>query len=118
MPRRNARRQAERRRHYRHVHRLAHSPHRVRRSCPPAVDVRAVAHGSRSLQIEIYEESKHGVLFQAQRHLLNLSVEPKKLTTRDMVVPTCATCHMSSFNGVNMTHDPSGRLNVRPTSPK
>jgi hypothetical protein len=61
-------------------------------------------------QIEIYEESKHGVLFQAQRQLLDLTVEPKKLTTREMFVPTCATCHMSGLNGAAVTHDPSDRL--------
>jgi hypothetical protein len=61
-------------------------------------------------QIEIYEESKHGVLFQAQHKLLDLSVEPRSLTTREMFVPTCATCHMSGLNGMNVTHDPSERL--------
>jgi len=61
-------------------------------------------------QIEIYEESKHGVMFQAQEHLLNLDAPPKTLTTRDMFVPTCATCHMSGINGLGVTHDPSERL--------
>jgi len=61
-------------------------------------------------QIEIYEESKHGVMFTAQEKLLDLTVEPKKLTTREMFVPTCATCHMSGINGLGMTHDPSERL--------
>lgn len=61
-------------------------------------------------QIEIYEESKHGVLFNAQQKLLNLDAEPDQLTTRDMFVPTCATCHMSGLNGVGVTHDPSERL--------
>jgi hydroxylamine dehydrogenase len=61
-------------------------------------------------QLEIYEESKHGVLFQAQRKFLDLAVEPRKLTTREMFVPTCATCHMSGINGLNVTHDPSERL--------
>jgi hypothetical protein len=61
-------------------------------------------------QLEIYEESKHGVLFHAQEKLLNLAVDPKKLTTRDMFVPTCATCHMSGLNGMEVTHDPSDRL--------
>lgn len=61
-------------------------------------------------QIEIYEESKHGVLFEAQKHLLNLDAPPKTLTTRDMFVPTCATCHMSGINGIGVTHDPSERL--------
>lgn len=61
-------------------------------------------------QIEIYEESKHGVMFAAQEHLLNLDVEPKSLTTREMFVPTCATCHMSGLNGLKVTHDPTERL--------
>jgi hydroxylamine dehydrogenase len=61
-------------------------------------------------QLEIYSESKHGVLFEAQRNLLNLAADPKKLTTRDMFIPTCATCHMSGINGLNVTHDPSERL--------
>jgi hypothetical protein len=64
-------------------------------------------------QLEIYEESKHGVLFQAQRKLLNLDAVPTNLTTRDMFVPTCATCHMSGLNGMNVTHDPSERLSYR-----
>ncbi len=61
-------------------------------------------------QIEIYEESKHGVMFQAQERLLNLDASPKTLTTRDMSVPSCATCHMSGINGLGVTHDPSERL--------
>jgi len=61
-------------------------------------------------QIEIYEESKHGVIFQAQETLLNLDASPKTLTTRDMFIPTCATCHMSGINGLGVTHDPSERL--------
>lgn len=61
-------------------------------------------------QIEIYTESRHGILFEAQRNLLNLAAEPQKLTTRDMFIPTCATCHMSGLNGMKVTHDPSERL--------
>jgi nitrate/TMAO reductase-like tetraheme cytochrome c subunit len=61
-------------------------------------------------QIEIYEESKHGLMFAAQEKFLNLAAEPKSLTTRDMFVPTCATCHMSGINGLGVTHDPSERL--------
>jgi hydroxylamine dehydrogenase len=61
-------------------------------------------------QMEIYTESKHGVMFAAQKNLLNLSASPSSLTTRDMFVPTCATCHMSGINGSGVTHDPSERL--------
>jgi hydroxylamine dehydrogenase len=61
-------------------------------------------------QLEIYEESKHGVMFEAQESLLALDAPPRTLTTRDMFVPTCATCHMSGINGQKVTHDPSERL--------
>jgi hypothetical protein len=61
-------------------------------------------------QLEIYTESKHGVLFEAQRKLLNLKAESAKLTTADMFVPTCSTCHMSGLNTAKSTHDTSERL--------
>ena len=61
-------------------------------------------------QIEIYDESKHGVMFAAQEKLLKLDANPRTLSTRDMFVPTCATCHMSGINGLKVTHDPSERL--------
>jgi hydroxylamine dehydrogenase len=61
-------------------------------------------------QIEIYEESKHGVIFAAQEKSLNLDASAGSLTTRDMFVPTCATCHMSGLNGLKETHNPSERL--------
>ena len=61
-------------------------------------------------QIEIYEESRHGILFTAQNKMLNLSAPPKTLTTRDMFVPTCATCHMSGINGLKVSHNPGERL--------
>jgi hypothetical protein len=61
-------------------------------------------------QLEIYSESKHGVLFEAQRSLLKMDKRASELTTRDMFVPTCATCHMSGLNGQKSTHDTSERL--------
>lgn len=61
-------------------------------------------------QLEIFNESKHGLMFAAQHELLNLKAEPKSLTTRDMFIPTCATCHMSGLNGLNVTHDTTERL--------
>jgi hypothetical protein len=61
-------------------------------------------------QLEIYHESKHGVLFNAQKARFNLAARPKQLTTKDMPVPTCATCHMSGLEGLKVTHDVSERL--------
>ena len=42
--------------------------------------------------------------------MLNLSARPRELTTRDMFVPTCATCHLSGINGLRATHNPGERL--------
>ena len=61
-------------------------------------------------QLEIYNESKHGVLFNAQRASLNLRANPRTLSTADMPVPTCATCHMSGLDGMKFTHDVTERL--------
>jgi hypothetical protein len=61
-------------------------------------------------QLEIYSESKHGLMFEAQREQLKLGADPKSLSTRDMFIPTCATCHMSGLNGLQSTHDTSQRL--------
>ena len=61
-------------------------------------------------QIEIYNESKHGVLYNAQKKHMNLRARPKELTVYDMPVPTCATCHMSGLEGLKVTHDVTERL--------
>lgn len=61
-------------------------------------------------QLEIYNESKHGALFNAQKAHMNLDADPKNLTTRDFPVPVCATCHMSGLEGMKVTHDVGERL--------
>jgi len=61
-------------------------------------------------QLEIYTESKHGVLFASQRAHMDLEADPKNLTTADMPIPTCATCHMSGLEGMKVTHDVTERL--------
>ena len=61
-------------------------------------------------QLEIYNESKHGILFKAQEREMNLEASPKSLGTKDMPVPTCATCHMSGIEGLEHTHDTTERL--------
>jgi hydroxylamine dehydrogenase len=61
-------------------------------------------------QLEIYTESKHGVIFNALRPQMNLDAPPGRLTPADMPVPTCATCHMSGLGGQKVTHDTSERL--------
>jgi hypothetical protein len=61
-------------------------------------------------QLEIYEESKHGVLFNSQKHLFDLSAPSDQLSSADLPVPTCSTCHMSGIDGLKVTHDTTERL--------
>ena len=61
-------------------------------------------------QIEIFNESKHGILWALQKDLMNLAAPSKSLTTRDMPVPSCSTCHMSGLEGQHVTHDVTERL--------
>lgn len=61
-------------------------------------------------QLEIYHESKHGVLFAAQKQHMDLTVRAKDLKASDMPVPTCSTCHLSGLEGEKMTHDVGSRL--------
>jgi nitrate/TMAO reductase-like tetraheme cytochrome c subunit len=61
-------------------------------------------------QIEIFEESKHGVLFETNGDDYNMDAEPEELTVSDMPSPTCTTCHMSGQEGLPVTHNVSERL--------
>ncbi len=61
-------------------------------------------------QLEIFSESKHGVLFAMLKAEMNMDADPRQLTVQDMPVPTCATCHMSGLEGRNVTHDVTERL--------
>src|SRR3989338_4761903 len=46
-------------------------------------------------QLEIYEESKHGIAFTANKHKMNLDNEKWILGEDYNAAPTCATCHMN-----------------------
>jgi len=60
-------------------------------------------------QMEIYLESKHGNIYEAQGE--NWNWEAEDWGPDDIVAPTCATCHMSGFGGaVETTHDVGSRL--------
>ena len=61
-------------------------------------------------QMEIYEESAHGVMYQTEGEKWNWNQKPGRLTTKDMPAPTCATCHMSGFGNQGTTHDVGQRL--------
>ncbi len=67
-------------------------------------------------QIEIYNESKHGIAFHANRDRMALDKEGDWVLGKDYsAAPTCATCHISSYatpDGVarGRTHDVGERI--------
>ena len=67
-------------------------------------------------QIEIYNESKHGIAFYANRDKMALDKEGDWVLGKDYsAAPTCATCHISSYstpNGVAVgnSHDVGERI--------
>lgn len=67
-------------------------------------------------QIEIYNESKHGIAFRANIDKMNLK-NAKWIVGEDYsAAPTCATCHMSATKDMPTTHDVGMRIswNNRP----
>ncbi|GAB6041230.1 multiheme c-type cytochrome [Endothiovibrio diazotrophicus] len=67
-------------------------------------------------QKEIYDESKHGIQFYANKDKMNLD-RPKWVVGEDYdAAPTCATCHMSATPKQPVTHDVGMRIswNNRP----
>jgi hydroxylamine dehydrogenase len=67
-------------------------------------------------QIEIYEESKHGIAFHAYKDRMNLDSSKWVVGEDYDAAPTCATCHMSATAKQDSTHDVGSRLswNNRP----
>lgn len=61
-------------------------------------------------QIEIYNESKHGILFRANRDKMNMSSEKWIVGEDYSAAPTCATCHMSATKEMPVTHDIGARI--------
>jgi hypothetical protein len=61
-------------------------------------------------QIEIYNESKHGIAFRAQIDKMNLDSDEWVVGVDYTAAPTCATCHMSATKELPITHDPGKRL--------
>lgn len=61
-------------------------------------------------QIEIYEESKHGIMFAAYRDKLNLSKPTWVLGKDYQHAPTCTSCHMSATPTLPVTHEIGDRI--------
>jgi hydroxylamine dehydrogenase len=67
-------------------------------------------------QIEIYNESKHGIAFRANEDEMNMDSSKWIVGEDYWAAPTCATCHMSATSTQDVTHDVGMRIswNNRP----
>ncbi len=67
-------------------------------------------------QIEIYQESKHGINYYANKEKMNLDSDKWVVGEDYFAAPTCATCHMSATDDMPVTHNVGLRIkwNNRP----
>jgi hypothetical protein len=61
-------------------------------------------------QMEVYKESKHGILYEAFRDKLNMDRRTWIAGTDYTTAPTCATCHMGGTPNQATTHDVGERI--------
>lgn len=61
-------------------------------------------------QMEIFNESKHGILYQANKDQMNLESSSWVVGQDYSAAPTCATCHMSATPNLGVTHDAGARI--------
>jgi len=71
-------------------------------------------------QIEIYNESKHGIAFRGRQAEMHLDSESWIVGKDYNAAPTCATCHMSATSTQAVTHDVGARISwtLRPVISK
>lgn len=61
-------------------------------------------------QIEIYNESKHGIAFRAKIAEMHLDKDEWVVGRDYTAAPTCTSCHMSATPNQPVTHDPGKRI--------
>ena len=61
-------------------------------------------------QIEVWNESKHGVLYHANREKMNLDSDSWVAGKDYFTGPTCSSCHMSAGGDEGVTHDVGQRI--------
>jgi len=88
-----------------------HTRHRFSKEQARKPDVCGKCHlGPDHPQKEVYEESKHGILFTAFEDKLNMD-RPKWVAGEDYYdAPTCSSCHISATPTKPVTHDVGERL--------
>ncbi|MEN8186191.1 MAG: multiheme c-type cytochrome [Bacteroidota bacterium] len=61
-------------------------------------------------QAEVYQESKHGINYNAHREDMNLGAQPWIVGEDYFAAPTCATCHISATPDQPITHEVGSRI--------
>lgn len=61
-------------------------------------------------QIEVWNESKHGVMYHAEREKMNLDSKQWRAGKEYFTGPTCSSCHMSAAGSQRVTHDVGERI--------
>jgi hypothetical protein len=61
-------------------------------------------------QIEVWEESKHGVLYRAHREDMHIERDTWRAGKDYFGGPTCSSCHMSAAGSQGVTHDVGERI--------
>jgi len=61
-------------------------------------------------QVEVYSESKHGILWEANKQQLNLDRKSWQPGVDYTAAPSCASCHMSATRTQGVTHDVGDRI--------
>jgi hypothetical protein len=98
-----------------------HSRHAFSRAMARQPEVCGKCHmGPDHPQMEIYEESKHGIAFRTRLPEMNLKSESWVLGKDYSAAPTCASCHMSATPNQPVTHDVGARISwtLRPVVSK
>jgi hypothetical protein len=88
-----------------------HGRHRFSRAQARTPDTCGKCHvGPDHPQIEVYNESKHGILYRAQVDEMNLEADKWVAGDDYSAAPTCATCHMSRGLTEGATHNVGERI--------
>ena len=81
----------------------------IAQACSPKL--RPLPHGAGSSADRSHYESKHGVMYEANKEKMKLADPTEKWHPgKDYLYPTCATCHMSATGTQEVTHDVGDRI--------
>ena len=88
-----------------------HGRHRFSKAQARTPDTCGKCHvGPDHPQIEVYNESKHGIIYRAKKDEMNLESDKWVAGVDYSATATCATCHMSAGGKEGKTHNVGDRI--------